>query len=339
MPSRPPVTPLSALRQPAVLIWAVLAGVGLAAILALAPGVGGDRLVLFGLGALLIQWVILSTLALIYAMQAQLSNVHWKWVFVTGFLALVAMTVLVHSAAAWLLSGPEKLPPPGWAGSTLRAAAIASIVYLLGAAALLNHVRAQHLALKAKQSELEALQARTHPHFLFNTLNTGIALLHNQPEAAEQLLLDLSDLFRAALSGPRTVSLADEIDLARRYLAIEQFRLGERLHVSWELPAELPEVQLPALSLQPLMENAVQHGIELRREGGRIDVLVTSNGEAASITVRNDTPAQPGVRERGHGVGQASVAARVADLTGNRGSLEVSEANGRYTATITVPVV
>lgn len=336
MPVRPAVTPLNALRQPAVLVWAVLAGIGLAAILALAPGVTTDRLVLFGLTALLAQWVILSTLALLYALQTPLSRLHWRWTFLTGFIALVSMTVLVHSAAAWLLPGSR---PLDWPGSALRAAGVASIVYLLGAAALLNHVRAQHMALKAKQAELESLLARTHPHFLFNTINTGIALLHHRPEAAEQLLLDLSDLFRAALAGAREATLADEVDLARRYLAIEELRLGERLQVSWEIPQELPDAKLPSLSLQPLIENAVRHGIEPRREGGRIVVLVTSNDEAANITIHNDMPARPEpASRRGHGVGLPSVASRIAQMTGGRGSLETSETNGRYTATITAPL-
>lgn len=336
MPARPAVTPLSELRQPAVLAWAVLAGIGLAAILALAPGVATDRLVLFGLSSLLVQWAILSTLAALYALQAPLSRLHWRWTFLAGLLVLVSMTAVVHFAAAWLLPGTR---PLDWPGSALRAAGVASIVYLLGSAALLNHVRAQHMALKAKQAELEALLARTQPHFLFNTLNTGIALLHHQPEAAERLLLDLADLFRAALAGAREVSLADEIDLARRYLAIEKLRLGERLEVSWDLPAELPEARLPSLSLQPLIENAVRHGIEPRREGGRINVLVTSDGEAANITIHNDTPSGPeSVARRGHGVGQPSVASRIAQLTGGRGSLVTSKSAGRYTATISVPL-
>lgn len=341
MQARPTITPLTALRQPAVLVWAVLAGIGLAAVLALAPGVTSDRLVHFGLSTLLIQWVILSTLALLYALQRPLSRVHWRWVFLAGLLLLLSMTVLVHVAAGWLLSGPSRQVSPGWLESALRAAGIALVVYLLGAAALLNHVRAQHLALKAKQAELESLLARTHPHFLFNTLNTGIALLHHRPEAAERLLLDLSDLFRAALGGPRIVGLGDELDLTRRYLAIEELRLGPRLQVTWEVPAQLPDLRLPALSLQPLIENAVRHGIEPRMEGGRIDVVVEDDGDAVRITVCNDLPTRPGdgSRHGGHGVGQPSVASRIEAMTGGQGSLTTSVVDGRYMATIRMPQV
>ena len=92
--------------------------------------------------------------------------------------------------------------------------------------------------MRAKQSELQALQARIRPHFLFNTLNTGAALVHPRPEEAERLLLDLADLFRAALAGPRQILLEDELSLARRYLEIEALRFGERLQVRWELPTD-----------------------------------------------------------------------------------------------------
>lgn len=340
MPARPSITPLSALRQPAVLVWAVLAGIGLAAALALAPGVAGDRLVHFGLATLLIQWVILSTLALLYALQKPLSRLHWKWVFFAGFVLLLSMTMLVHLAAGWLLFGSNRQMPPGWTESTLRAAGIALVVYLLGAAALLNHVRAQHLALKAKQAELEALQARTHPHFLFNSLNTAVALVHARPAEAERVLLDLSDLFRTALAGPCFIGLADEIGLVRRFLEIESLRLGPRLEVRWELPSRLPEVDVPALSVQPLVENAVRHGIEPRVCGGRLDILIIDDGAWVHITVRNDLPSRPagGPGGSGYGVGQPSVAGRIEAMTNGQGSLATSIADGRYTATIRLPV-
>lgn len=339
MLARPTITPLSALRQPAVLVWAVLAGIGLAAVLALAPGAYGDRLVHFGLATLLIQWVILSTLALLYALQDPLSRLHWKWVFFAGLALLLLMTMLVHLAAGWLLFDSNRQLPPGWMGSTLRAAGIALVVYLLGAAALLNHVRAQRLSLKAKQAELEALQARTHPHFLFNSLNTAIALVHARPREAERVLLDLSDLFRTALAGPRLIGLSDEIELVRRFLEIEHLRLGSRLDVHWELPVRMPEVNVPTLSVQPLVENAVRHGIEPRVGGGRLDILIVDDGGWVHITIRNELPARPAGEPggNGHGVGQPSVASRIEAMTGGQGSLTTSIVDDRYTATIRLP--
>src|SRR3546814_8191172 len=111
--------------------------------------------------------------------------------------------------------------------------------------------------------------ARVRPHFLFNTLNSGIALVRQRPEQAEELLLGLSDLFRAALARPHDVALGEELALVRRYLEIEAVRFGPRLRVAWRLPGPLPEVAVPALSVQALVENAVRHGIERSPGGGR----------------------------------------------------------------------
>src|SRR5690606_9580864 len=133
---------------------------------------------------------------------------------------------------ALVVPGPV---PPGW--SLPRMAGLTLCVGLLGLAVFYHHWRATQLAVQAKQAQLEALQARIRPHFLFNTLNTGVALVRERPGEAERLLLDLSDLFRAALAGPPTIPLEDELALARRYLEIEQLRFGPRLQVKWEVPA------------------------------------------------------------------------------------------------------
>ncbi len=130
------------------------------------------------------------------------------------------------------------------------------------------------------QARLTELQSRIRPHFLFNTLNTAIALVRRQPQQAETLLEDLSELFRYALVEHKTsVSLAQEITLAKGYMAIEQLRFGHRLKIQWKLPTQeqafiLEQAQLPPLLLQPLLENAVHHGIETQPEGGEIWVHV-----------------------------------------------------------------
>src|SRR5690606_23707653 len=165
-----------------------------------------------------------------------------------------------------------------------------------------NYARARHLLVRAKQLELEALQARIRPHFLFNTLNTGAALVHARPDEAERLLLDLADLFRAALRGPELVPLADELELTRRYLEIEGLRLGQRLQVRWQLPEPLPQAMVPALSMQPLAENAVRHGIEPLPEGGRIDIEANVAAGRITVEIRNDLGDGDG-RIDGHRIG------------------------------------
>lgn len=333
--------PLDTLWQAPAIVWSILAGECLALVLALSPATGGSRLVVFGLASFLIQWVILLTLGSMYGMRGpigRLRPLHVAWL---GLLLLLGWTWMAVAVARGLV-GPALLGADGgdgWLSPMLRMTGIVLAVGVLGLAAFHNHWRARQSAVRTKQAELESLQARTHPHFLFNTLNTAVSLLHARPSEAERVLLDLSELFRVALAGPREIALAEELDLVRRYLDIEQLRLGRRMDVSWELPSSLPETQVPALSIQPLAENAVRHGIEHLVEGGRIEILVTIADDWMHATVRNDCsdPPRAGARQ-GHGVGLPSVAGRIEALTSGRGSLVTSAANGRYVATIAIPL-
>lgn len=334
--------PLDTLWQAPAIVWSILAGLCLALVLALSPGVDGNRLLVFGLASFLILWVILLTLGTLYVLRRPISRLNPHQVALLGLLLMLGWTWVVVGLAGAVVA-PALFGSDGaqWAGPMIRITGIALAVGILGLAAFHNHWRARQAAVRAKQAELEALQARTHPHFLFNSLNTAVALVHAQPDEAERVLLDLSDLFRTALAGPRVIGLEEEIDLVRRFLAIEHLRLGSRLNVRWELPAELPELGMPALSIQPLVENAVRHGIEPRVGGGCVDILVAVDSEQALITVRNDLPDNPasGPRHNGHGVGQPSVAGRIEAMTAGRGSLVTSVVDGRYVATITMPQV
>jgi two-component system sensor histidine kinase AlgZ len=162
-------------------------------------------------------------------------------------------------------------------------------------------------------ARLAELQARIRPHFLFNTLNTAIALVQVDPQQAEAVLEDLAELFRQALSSPSLrTSLSSEVDLARRYLSIEQLRFGERVTVRWELDLEAGHAEVPALVLQPLVENAVRHGIEVSPQPGWIVVRTKMQGGRAVLTVSNSVPPE-GVTSSsaGHGIALRNVRQRL----------------------------
>jgi two-component system sensor histidine kinase AlgZ len=331
-------TPLDALWQARAVMWVVLAGEGLALVLALAPGVVGDRWIYFALTSVVTQWVSLLALSALYLLRQPLGRLRPQNVAYVALGLLLLSTWLV-TGVAWLLLRDLWASGGGdWQLHFLRFGGIALAVGLLALAAFQNHWRARRLAVMAKQSELDALQARIRPHFLFNTLNTGAALVHARPGEAERLLLDLADLFRAALSGPRDIPLADELALARRYLEIESLRFAGRLQLRWVLPESIPAVRVPALSIQPLVENAIRHGIEPLAEGGAVDIVVRVEGDRVRIEVANDLPKSASKASVGHRVGLASARERIEALSLGRGRLETAVVDGRHVATILMPL-
>ncbi len=338
MSEQPTITPLDTLWKAPAIIWTILAGEGLAIILALAPEQNGNRWVLFGALSLMVQWISLSALGTLYLLRRPLSRLPPTFIANITLLVLVACNLLVCTASWWALKGLLPISSESWLPTLLRFTGIVVIFGLLGLAAFQNHWRARQLAVRAKQAELEALQARIRPHFLFNTLNTGAALVHQRPEDAERLLLDLADLFRAALAGPQVIPLSEEIALSRRYLEIEALRFGDRMRVHWELPSPLPQLQVPTLSIQPLVENAIHHGIEPSPDGGDIRITVAQGKQQVVITIENNLPegdARP--LRAGHKVGLTSTKARIQAMTNGEGDVITRTENGRHITTVTLP--
>ncbi len=326
---------LDTLWQPTAIVALLLAGEGLALLLALSPGAAGDRWVHFGLASMMVQWVALLTVGVLFLGRRRFGRLPPRQVAWIALALLVASACLAGAAAWWLLAGLWS-PDGGWGEFMVRLALTAVTVGLFGVVAFDNHWRARQLAVRAKQAELEALQARIRPHFLFNTLNTGAALVHARPGEAERLLLDLADLVRAALSGPRDIPLADELALTRRYLEIEALRFGDRLRIDWTLPDPLPALAVPSLSIQPLAENAIRHGIEPAAAGGRVDIAVHVDPTQVRVVVANDLPGAGATTTPGHRVGLAAARERLQARDGG-GALDTRVDGGRYVATVTLP--
>lgn len=333
----PAGAPLDSLWQARVLIWVVVAAEGVAAALTLASDPPLGRWIRFGLLSLTAQWVALLTLAALYLLRERLRDVRPTRVawLALGLLVMSCWSVLAISDL--LLGDLWRIPAQARVDVFLRATGIVLIVGWLGLAAFQNHWRLRQLAVRAKQAELAALRARVRPHFLFNTLNTGAALVHHRPDEAEELLLDLADLFRAALGGPREIPLDEEFALIRRYLEIESLRFGPRLQVQWRLPAPMPDLRVPSLSLQPLVENAIKHGIERLPGGGDIDIAVEAGDDGVVIAISNPLPPGPADASRGHNVGLPASLAQIEAYTEGRGGVEVATADGRFIATVRLP--
>jgi two-component system sensor histidine kinase AlgZ len=196
------------------------------------------------------------------------------------------------------------------------------------------------------RAEADALAARIKPHFLFNSMNTIAGLVRSDPVVAERAVLDLSDLFRAALgAGESDSTLAEEVELAEQYLAIEQLRLGERLQIAWRRAEPLPWSQpMPRLVLQPLVENAVLHGISRLSAGGMIEIDLETERDELLLRVRNPAPPP---RERdstgpegraGASHAQRSIGQRLRYAYGPRAKMTAGWAQDYYLCELRIPV-
>ena len=243
----------------------------------------------------------------------------------------------LHACAMLALVGAAGQPP--WLASAASGALLAAALV----AALVLRARGRTPA--ATTARLAELQSRIRPHFLFNTLNSAIALVRAEPAKAESLLEDLSDLFRVALiEQGESTTLAEEITLARRYLAIEEVRFGQRLQVQWSLDPRTDNARLPPLLLQPLVENAVKHGVEPSARGGQLRVLTELRGSRVVVRITNTLPS-PDSRtharihglSHGHGIALANVRARLALLHDVQGEFSTGVQDGLYQVRITLP--
>ncbi len=294
--------------------------------------------------SLYVQWIGMSAAAALCLSRRWLSQYRERVAAALSYL-LVMTVITVVCGLAWYIvyprGGDAALIALAAREFWLRTLTISAIV----AALVLRYFYVQHQwkqrTAAASASRLQALQARIRPHFLFNCMNTIASLTRSDAARAERAIEDLADLFRASLSDARTlVTLASECELVRRYLAIEGLRLGSRLAVEWATD-ELPDgARIPQLTLQPLVENAIYHGIEPAPAGGVIRIEGRRSGELLTVEITN--PIGPdGGRGGGNHLAQENVRQRLAAHFGERGRLEVMQdrdGDGRYRVRVTWPV-
>jgi two-component system sensor histidine kinase AlgZ len=211
--------------------------------------------------------------------------------------------------------------------------AMAASVVLLG----YFELRARAFSPAQTEARLAALNARIRPHFLFNSLNAVLSLIRARPQQAEAALESLSDLFRAAMRDPgELVSLADEIALGKQYFELEKLRLGERLAVDWQIGAVFMGQPIPPLMLQPLLENAVYHGIEPAPEGGVVRIAIEQRGEELRIAIANPTVAA-GQHASGNQIAVANIRERLALYYDLEARLEIDAGKQTYEVRIILP--
>ena len=251
--------------------------------------------------------------------------------------AATALGALAAFAAAQIVTA--LLPDPGAAGLSVLGGIAPPLAGGALAAAIFHWLvlRAEARLPAETMARLAELQSRIRPHFLFNTLNTALALVRLDPARAETVLEDLAELFRVAISDSRdAVTLGEEVELAKAYLAIEQLRFGDRMDVHWELSPEAASARVPPLILQPLVENAVRHGIEPSMEGGVIRIRTKVKLGRAMVSVANSVPAEPS--RPGHGMALRNVRERLALMHDVAAQFDSRREGDVYRTQIVVPL-
>lgn len=335
--------------RPAAVLAIVLITELVALVLTLArAGISTDASLWMDLGrlSLFLLWVGLGSAAVLCYGRRWLTAMPVPAATAAALALLMAVTLAVSEAAWWTGSYWDALlpwglgrRPPEHAGFVARNLLICLVVSALALRYFyVAHQWKRNVELEAS-SRVNALQARIRPHFLFNSMNTIAALTRRDPAMAEEAVEDLADLFRASLRDDSgLVTLKEEFELTRLYQRIEQLRLGDRLQVRWDVDGLPMRARVPGLSIQPLVENAIYHGVEPLPEGGtvRIHGEVRADGRLA-IEITNPMPAATGAHRAGNRMAQVNVAERFALAFPGRAEVGFGAEGQRYRVLIVFP--
>jgi two-component system sensor histidine kinase AlgZ len=294
--------------------------------------------------SMFLQWLGLTNAALLCYSRSSLARLTVPQSSAAVFALILLNTVVISELALWLGTafgavGITELPTEHWP-FLLRNAGIAVIVTaLLLRYFFVTHQWQKHVRAEA-HSRIQALQARIRPHFLFNSMNTIAALTRSDPRRAEEAVEDLADLFRATLRDSHSpLRLKEELELTRIYQRIEALRLGDRLAVTWDVAALPMRAFVPGLTVQPLLENAIYHGIEPLEHGGTVTISGRLVDGQVELVVSNPVAqdAAAGEQRNGNRLALDNIRQRLDLAYGDRGSLVVEQQPDRYRVTLRFP--
>ena len=290
------------------------------------------------LSSLFGQWVVLSCAAILCLLRPRLARLPLKLAATACYGIVLGVTLVFATGSDWFFGSHEL---GGYQPN------LAFIFHCLLISAILTGLVLRYFYLDYRwreqqqaelQARLQALQARIRPHFLFNSMNTIASLIATDPIKAEDAVLDLAEVFRATLKQASSlVSLRQELDLCRRYLQIEQLRLGERLQVEWKVEPASEQVQVPPIFLQPLVENAVYHGIQPRSQGGTVTIESYLRNGFLYVLISNPQAPEDAGQHQGNRMALSNIRSRLEAIYGEKAVLKASVSQGRYTATLRFP--
>jgi two-component system sensor histidine kinase AlgZ len=289
-----------------------------------------------GLTSMFLLWIALCGAGLLCVLRSFLAR-QSVGVSAALVLGITVALVLLVSSAAYRFGSSLLFPQDHWTFLARNAGITFVVTALTLRYFYVTHEWRHNVELQSK-ARVHALQARIRPHFLFNSMNTIAALTRSNPARAEEAVQDLADLFRANLSEKRNqISLAEEIDVARTYQRMEQLRLGDRLRVDWKIDPLPNDALVPGLTLQPLLENAIYHGIEPLAEGGVVTVTGEFNKGMITIIVRNPLPVANLTVRDGNRLALANIKERLELMYGDRATVKSGRFDDQYIVTLRFP--
>ncbi|WP_213608680.1 histidine kinase [Pseudoalteromonas sp.] len=306
-----------------------------AIILAFAPNASGDIWLHLGAISLLLHLTVLVSSSFLYLcrrfLEKQTRFIQLSF-FITSYVLSTAVFSLVFSDIAFDIEGEIPL-----VFFVLRNCIIVLLITLLFVQFLLIHFEKEQQTKALSRAELDALQARIRPHFLYNSLNTAAELTHHNVEAAEHAILALAALSQAAMRSGQSVLLSDEITLTKQYISLESWRFAERLKVEWLLPEHLPALYIPYLTLQPLVENAVCHGIEPSPSGATISIELHVTTHYLTLIVTNPIPIKVVNTREHNGMALDNIRSRLSIYYKGRAQLTITNKNNQFRVKVVIP--
>ncbi len=327
-----------------VIFLVILGAILLAFVLSLASMRDGeDYWVSLSMIALFIVWIAFGNILVLCVSRRFLHRLSPIVAAFSSYGMSLLVTIVVSILA--LVTTPQETSPLATGeslfmnGFLLRNLAISAIV----SAVALRYFYVQHQWKSNIQTEarsrIQALQARIRPHFLFNSMNTIASLTQTNPMKAEKAVLDLADLFRASLGHQDKVTLREELDFTKRYINIEELRLGDRLKVELHLQDNISlSTLIPALILQPLVENAIYHGVEPLTDGGTVRIEIQSTARELQLTITNPKPLERDPLRSGNKMAQDNIRQRLQLAYGDQSKMKIRESDEDYSVSFHIPI-
>lgn len=292
-----------------------------------------------GLASLFVQWLVLVSAALLCNIRPWLMQMTVAKATTAAYGLILLLTLVCSLLAEFILQGFML------DADSLGRISRNLIIALIMTGIAFRYFFLSHQLRRQEQAELtsriQALQSRIRPHFLFNSMNIIASLISVDPELAEEVVEDLSILFRASLNEATSepVRLSEELDLCKKYVHIESLRLDERLNVDWRVDVDTNRIKIPLLTLQPLLENAIYHGIQPLPEGGTVTVTITNVTDRVEVIITNPVSEEGFNHESGNRMALDNIRRRMTAVYGEKARLTTSQDEDLFVTRLVYPAV